>query len=50
MDFSNVVVQEDTAEADSDLAAIIGADGSSPKAVPPIWFEVCIMFHNQLNC
>ncbi|XXG50311.1 hypothetical protein AAC387_Pa02g4346 [Persea americana] len=40
MDFSNVVVQEDTLEADSDLAALIGADGSSPRAVPPIWSEV----------
>lgn len=44
MDFSNVVVQEDTLEADSDLAALIGADGSSPRAVPPIWSEVCISF------
>lgn len=42
MDFSSVVVQEDTVEADGDLAAIIGGDGSSPRAVPPIWSEVSI--------
>lgn len=43
MDFSNVVVQEDTIEADGELAAIIG-DGSSPRAVPTIWSEVSILF------
>lgn len=40
MDFSNVVVQEETAEADGDLAAIMSADGASPKSVPPIYAEV----------
>ena len=40
MDFSNVVAQEDSAEADGDLAAIISTDGASPKSVPPIWSEV----------
>ncbi|PIN19082.1 Glycosyltransferase [Handroanthus impetiginosus] len=38
MDFSNVVVQDDAAEADGDLAAL--TEGSSPKAVPAIWSEV----------
>lgn len=40
MDFSNVVAQEDTADADGDLAALTNADGQSPKAVPAIWSEV----------
>lgn len=39
MDFSNVVVQEEAAEAD-ELIALTGSDGSSPKAVPTIWSEV----------
>ncbi|PIN17952.1 Glycosyltransferase [Handroanthus impetiginosus] len=38
MDFSNVVVQDDAAEADGDLVAL--TEGSSPKAVPAIWSEV----------
>ncbi|KAK6161742.1 hypothetical protein DH2020_005123 [Rehmannia glutinosa] len=38
MDFSNVIDQEDAAEADGDLAAL--TEGSSPKAVPTIWSEV----------
>nr|DAD23989.1 TPA_asm: hypothetical protein HUJ06_025452 [Nelumbo nucifera] len=46
MDFSNVVVQEDTPEADGELAALFGADGSSPRAVPPIWSEVMRFFTN----
>ncbi|KAJ8648862.1 hypothetical protein MRB53_001885 [Persea americana] len=45
MDFSNVVVQEDTIEADGELAAIIG-DGSSPRAVPTIWSEVMRFLRN----
>ncbi|MCE0480618.1 hypothetical protein HAX54_037637 [Datura stramonium] len=40
MDFSNVVVQEETADADGDLAALTNADGQSPKVVPTIWSEV----------
>lgn len=40
MDFSNVVDQEDTADADGDLAALTNADGQSPKALPAIWAEV----------
>ncbi|KAI3470007.1 hypothetical protein Pfo_026670 [Paulownia fortunei] len=40
MDFSNVVVQEDTAEVDGDLVALTSTEGSSPKAVPAIWAEV----------
>lgn len=46
MDFSNVVVQEETAEADGDLAAIISADGASSKSVPPIYAEVMRFFNN----
>ncbi|XP_058093288.1 probable sucrose-phosphate synthase 3 [Magnolia sinica] len=47
MDFSNVVVQEDTEEADGELAVLIsGADGSSSKVVPPIWAEVMRFFTN----
>lgn len=38
MDFTNVVVQEDTLEGDGELAG--GAEGSSPKAVPTIWSDV----------
>ncbi|KAK4482582.1 hypothetical protein RD792_009745 [Penstemon davidsonii] len=38
MDFTNVVVQEDTSEADGELAAL--TEGLSPRAVPPIWSEV----------
>ncbi|KAL7105809.1 hypothetical protein ACP275_07G069100 [Erythranthe tilingii] len=40
MDFSNVVVQEDLADTDGDLAAVTNSEGSSPKAVPTIWSEV----------
>ncbi|XP_042513696.1 probable sucrose-phosphate synthase 3 isoform X2 [Macadamia integrifolia] len=41
MDFSSVVVQEDTTEVDGELTSLIGGtDGSSPRAVPPIWSEV----------
>ncbi|KAK1318057.1 Sucrose-phosphate synthase [Acorus calamus] len=40
MDFSSVMVQEDTPETESELAAIIGTDGASPRSVPPIWAEV----------
>lgn len=41
MDFSNVVNQEDNAEAaDGDLTSVSNAEGSSPKAVPVIWSEV----------
>ncbi|XP_057766265.1 probable sucrose-phosphate synthase 2 isoform X2 [Salvia miltiorrhiza] len=39
MDFSNVVVQEEIAEGDGDIAALTN-EASSPKAVPPIWSEV----------
>lgn len=39
MDFSSVSIQEDTADADGDLKDLIGADGASPRAVPPIWSE-----------
>lgn len=46
MDFSNVVVQEEQAEADGDLATIIGLDGASPKSIPPIWSEVMRFFTN----
>ncbi|XP_011101558.1 probable sucrose-phosphate synthase 2 [Sesamum indicum] len=40
MDFSNVVVQEDSAEGEGDLMALTNSEGSSPKAVPAIWSEV----------
>ncbi|XP_010264121.1 PREDICTED: probable sucrose-phosphate synthase 3 isoform X2 [Nelumbo nucifera] len=39
MDFSSLV-QEDMSEADAELTSLIGADGSSPRAVPPIWSEI----------
>jgi sucrose-phosphate synthase len=39
MDFSNVMVPED--DVDGELAQLTsGTDGSSPKAIPPIWSEV----------
>ncbi|KAI4378789.1 hypothetical protein MLD38_016220 [Melastoma candidum] len=44
MDFSYVVSREDNAEADGELAALM--DGSSPKAIPPIWSEVMRFFSN----
>ncbi|KAM7253097.1 hypothetical protein ACFE04_008820 [Oxalis oulophora] len=41
MDFSNVVVQEDTPEAEGELSTLIGGiEGGSPKALPTIWSEV----------
>ncbi|XP_059632141.1 probable sucrose-phosphate synthase 2 [Cornus florida] len=40
MDFSNVVAQEENAEADGELTALTNTDGSSPKALPTIWSEV----------
>jgi len=42
MDFSNVVIQEDCPDVDGELAQLTGGgvEGSSPKAVPPIWSEV----------
>ncbi|KAG0489839.1 hypothetical protein HPP92_006702 [Vanilla planifolia] len=46
MDFSNVVHQEEQAEADGDLAALIGPDGASPKPFPSIWSEVMRFFTN----
>jgi sucrose-phosphate synthase len=43
MDFSSVVVQEDAPEVDGELATLISStDGSSPKAIPPIWSEVSV--------
>ena len=43
MDFSNVEVQEDAAEAEGELAALT-IDGTSPKALPTIWSEVSVRF------
>ncbi|KAF5752497.1 hypothetical protein HS088_TW01G00409 [Tripterygium wilfordii] len=41
MDFSSVVVQEDSPDVDGDLSALVGGiEGSSPKALPAIWSEV----------
>ncbi|GAB2267231.1 sporulation-specific protein 2 [Dionaea muscipula] len=45
MDFSNVVVQEDPYEAD-EIIPLANSDGSSPRAVPPIWSEVMRFFTN----
>lgn len=42
MDFSNVVVQEDISETDSDLATLTN-EATSPGAVPTIWTEVSII-------
>lgn len=38
MDFSNVLVPED--DVDGELSQLTSGDGSSPKAIPPIWSEV----------
>ncbi|CAA7054082.1 unnamed protein product [Microthlaspi erraticum] len=47
MDFTNVVVQEDTPEGDGELASLVGgAEGSSPRAVPTIWSEIMRFFTN----
>ncbi|KAH0905618.1 hypothetical protein HID58_037445 [Brassica napus] len=47
MDFTNVVVQEETLEGDGELASLAGgAEGSSPKAVPTIWSDVMRFFTN----
>ncbi|KAL6991511.1 sporulation-specific protein 2 [Sarracenia purpurea var. burkii] len=43
MDFSNVVAQEDNAEADGELMALTITDGASPKSIPTIWSETLIM-------
>ncbi|ERN19119.1 probable sucrose-phosphate synthase 3 [Amborella trichopoda] len=40
MDFSSVIQEQDPSETDGELAALIGTDGTSPKAIPPIWSEV----------
>jgi hypothetical protein len=40
MDFSNVVVQEDIDGDGDSKDDMIGLDGASPKARPPIWAEV----------
>ncbi|KAL3506429.1 hypothetical protein ACH5RR_031811 [Cinchona calisaya] len=40
MDFSNVIVQEDTVEVDGELTSLTNSDGASPKPLPPIWSEV----------
>lgn len=50
MDFSNVVAlaDQEPAEADGDLAALINGDGNlSPRALPPIWSEVMRFFTNR---
>lgn len=43
MDFSSVMIQEDATDADGDLKELIGAEGASPKTVPPIWSEASIL-------
>ncbi|XP_072969841.1 probable sucrose-phosphate synthase 2 [Typha angustifolia] len=40
MDFSNVVVPEESIDTDGDLKELIGTDGASPRSIPPIWAEV----------
>ncbi|KAL5702802.1 sucrose-phosphate synthase [Ranunculus cassubicifolius] len=45
MDFSNVV-QEEVPDVDGELSSLIGGEGSSPKAVPPIWSELMRFFSN----
>lgn len=45
MDFSNVVVQEDTPEADEAPNNLVNTDGS-PKELPPIWSDVMRFFVN----
>ncbi|KAJ8449655.1 hypothetical protein Cgig2_001311 [Carnegiea gigantea] len=40
MDFSNVVAQEETHDTDEITSLVNSIDGSSPKALPPIWSEV----------
>ncbi|PIA51242.1 hypothetical protein AQUCO_01100228v1 [Aquilegia coerulea] len=45
MDFSNVV-QEEVPDTDGELSALIGGEGSSPRAVPPIWSELMRFFTN----
>ncbi|KAG9139133.1 hypothetical protein Leryth_019108 [Lithospermum erythrorhizon] len=40
MDFSNVEVHEDSAEADGDLISLTNPDGASPKAIPTIFSDV----------
>ncbi|KAK8937302.1 Sucrose-phosphate synthase [Platanthera zijinensis] len=37
--FTIIFVNFTMAEADGDLATIIGLDGASPKSIPPIWSE-----------
>lgn len=45
MDFSSVTIQEDAADADSDLT---GAEDASPRSVPPIWSEASTFHVNYL--
>ncbi|KAF5204378.1 Sucrose-phosphate synthase [Thalictrum thalictroides] len=45
MDFSNVV-QEKVPDTNGELLALIGGEGSSPRAVPPIWSELMRFFTN----
>ncbi|PIA35968.1 hypothetical protein AQUCO_03400099v1 [Aquilegia coerulea] len=45
MDFSNVV-QEEVPDNDGELSALIGGEGSSPRAIPPIWSELMRFFTN----
>lgn len=41
MDFSNVIPHEDNLDADGELTPLASSDGSSPRAIPAIWSEVC---------
>ncbi|KAK4776255.1 hypothetical protein SAY86_004943 [Trapa natans] len=47
MDFSNVVVQEESSEHDGEFAALMGgSDGSTPRSLPAIWSEVMRFLSN----
>ncbi|XP_074573953.1 sucrose-phosphate synthase-like [Curcuma longa] len=48
MDFSNVVIQEDTADVDGDLD-LTGADEASPRSLPPIWSEASALPCNTIQ-
>ncbi|KAJ4846030.1 putative sucrose-phosphate synthase 3 [Turnera subulata] len=45
MDFSSVI-QEDVSDVDGELSATGSVEGSSPKAMPPIWSEVMRFLSN----
>ncbi|KAK7305002.1 hypothetical protein VNO77_42900 [Canavalia gladiata] len=47
MDFSNVVIQEDSPEVEGEVTQLVaGVEASSPKAMPSIWSDVMRFFAN----